>query len=286
MTLVQHIDQRLLIGYRDLEVTAAAAASIEAHLTVCSVCREAFARLPQPVASSSVPDAEEMWHGIVDVVDRPHSWVLDRLLGVLGIPEHPARVLAVAPSLRAAWLTAVALVCLFAIVASSRDGGDPWPLLVLAPLVPLVGVAASYGSVLDPSHEMSIATPSGGLRMVLLQTIAVLATSLPLLAVATPLVPGTDADAIVWLIPAMALVAVTMALSSWMPPERAGIAAGITWLTLSTVLVHRDRAGDFMARSMLFGPTGLTITGLLAGCSVLVVGVRRQSYGLLIVTGG
>ncbi|MFF6905713.1 hypothetical protein ACFY9Q_07225 [Streptomyces sp. NPDC012389] len=52
-------------------------------------------------------------------------------------------------------------------------------LLVTAPVLPLAGVALSYGRHADPLYEVVTSTPSGGLRLLLIRAAAVLAVSVP-----------------------------------------------------------------------------------------------------------
>ncbi|MET9661403.1 zf-HC2 domain-containing protein, partial [Streptomyces sp. NPDC006510] len=85
------------------------------------------------------------------------------------------------PALRGPWLLALLLVAVGALVLAYGAGvGDTARplLLVVAPMLPLAGVALSYGRHADPMHEITAATPSGGLRL-LTRTAAVLAVSIP-----------------------------------------------------------------------------------------------------------
>ena len=282
-----HIDVALLVGYHSLSVTPATAAAIEAHLMMCAGCRNDFAVVAgsaDAIDRSDHPD--RMWSAVLDRVDRPPRSLMERALLGLGLRPHVARVLAVTPALRLAWFTAVAMVTGLALMAGHLDGGDPWPLLVIAPLLPLAGVATAYGPRFDPTYEIGIATPSSGLRMTLLRTIAVLATSIPLLLVATLVAPGGGSTSFLWLLPCLALVSGTLALSSWIPVERAGIAVGLTWWVAVIALVHRGRAGDFVTRSIIFGPSGQLVMALIAALCVTAIAVRRQHFDIGQFAGG
>ena len=72
-----------------------------------------------------------------------------------------------------------------AAVAASRSVDDSRPFLALAPLVPLAGVAVSFGPAPDPAGEAGLATPMHGAGLVLRRPIAVLATSLIVLVAGT-----------------------------------------------------------------------------------------------------
>jgi hypothetical protein len=109
-------------------------------------------------------------------------------------------------------------------------------LLAVAPLVPVAGVALSYGRHADPLHEIVATSPSGGLRLVLMRTAAVLAVSVPLLTGAGLLLPATDPRlpqapaAAAWLLPGLALTLATLALSGYVGCRTASAVVGGGWL--------------------------------------------------------
>ncbi len=85
--------------------------------------------------------------------------------------------------LRGSWLVAVVLVVGGAFGLAHGAGGPGRAELAARclPLLPLAGVAVSYGRHADPLYEITAATPSGGLRLLLTRTAAVLAVCVPLL---------------------------------------------------------------------------------------------------------
>lgn len=279
-----HIDEHLLIGYCELSVTAATAAAIEAHLMTCADCRVGLGAAAA-VAPGSSGEPEQMWDEILQRVDRPRLSLPERLLATIGVRESTARLLATTPALRLAWLVAVAMVATFAVAADVLDGDRPWLLLVVAPLLPLFGVATAFGPALDPTYEIGVAAPLSGLRLTLIRTIGVLATTMPVLLVASIAAPGTGWTSLGWLLPALALVSVTLALSSWIPPERAACAVGFAWLVALVVLIHRNAAGDFISTSMIFAPSGQLVTAVVAVAGATVVAARKHRFDLMIVTG-
>ncbi|MFG3011091.1 zf-HC2 domain-containing protein [Streptomyces cinerochromogenes] len=154
-----------------------------------------------------------------------------------------ARLLwAAGPAVRGAWLPAVLTVAVAALALSYLAGfaGARALLLVVAPVVPVAGVALSYGPHADPLHEVAAATPGGGLRLALTRTVAVLAVSVPLLTLAGLLLPASGAPAAAaWLLPGLTLALASLALASFVGCR---VAAGVTgggWLcaVLSPVVV-------------------------------------------------
>jgi hypothetical protein len=127
---------------------------------------------------------------------------------------------------------AVLAVALGAVaLAYGAGSGTARPLLLaLAPVVPVVGVALSYGPHADPLHEIAAATPRGGLRLLLTRTAAVLAVSLPLLTLAGLLLPASGAPgAAAWLLPGLALTLASLALAGWVGSRAATAVTGGGW---------------------------------------------------------
>lgn len=280
-----HIDEQLLIGYCELSVTAATASAIEAHLMSCASCRAELADVASS-AHDGLVNQQSVWDGVLDRVDRPTRSITERLLGVMRVRPDTAKLLATTPALRLAWLAAVVFVAAFAVAAGRIDGDGPWLLLVIAPLLPVAGVATAYGPALDPTHEIGVAAPLSGLRLTLLRTLAVIATTMPLLAVAALVAPGGGWAVFGWVLPSFALVAITLALSTALPPERAGVAVGVGWLVALVVLIDPDQAGDFVDRSLIFSSSGQTTVAVVAAIGVAIVATRKTCFDVMIVSGG
>ena len=66
--------------------------------------------------------------------------------------------------------------------------------LVVAPLIPVAGVAAAFGPGLDPTWEITVAAPGGGFRLLLLRAAAVFATTFAMASVASLALPGLLVD--------------------------------------------------------------------------------------------
>lgn len=208
---------------------AATAWSVEAHLTECERCRTLLARL------STADDArrqrlDDGWARLAAVLP-PQGAVR------AGTRWRRARMLLVGgPAARWAWLTACVVVLVLAAVFDAVvTDGISW-LGVIAPLVPVVSVAASYGSRLDVSHEVIAATPAGGLRLLLVRTASVLAATIPVALVAGHVTDlGSPAP---WLLACLALTLATMALGTLLGIERAAAVIVVGWVAaVSTALL-------------------------------------------------
>jgi hypothetical protein len=103
------------------------------------------------------------------------------------------------------------------------------PFLLVAPLVPVLGVAATYGGRSDPLETLVATAPYGRTRLVLVRTLAVLVTVLPFTFLLGLTLPGPQWTATAWLGPALALVPVTLAVSSLVGPRAGASAVAIGW---------------------------------------------------------
>lgn len=226
-----HLDPELVAAYAGGELDDPRAYSVEAHLMACAPCRGVVA---------GAFDRERLdgtWSGLVAGIHAPRPTPLERVLLLLGIREHVARLVAATPSLSRAWIAAVAAALTFA-VAAAHLGPDEWALLVflgMAPLVPVAGVAAAYGSGSDPTYEFGIAAPLHGWRLLQVRTTTVLAVSIVLAGLAALALPGLGWVAVAWLLPAIGTSSTTVALSTVMAPRWAG--GLVAWLWLSVVVV-------------------------------------------------
>lgn len=188
-----------------------------------------------------------------------------------GVPPRlprAARVLwAAGPALRGAWPVALVVVALGALALSygAGLGASVRPLLlVTAPVLPLAGVALSYGRHADPLYEVITSTPSGGLRLLLVRAAAVLGVSVPALTLAGAVLPPATGGpgAAAWLLPALALTLAALALGSFVGSRRGAAAVGGAWAVF------------VVAPATVGGPAGAT---LAAGASPYFSGPAVQS---------
>ncbi|MEU3981318.1 zf-HC2 domain-containing protein [Streptomyces sp. NPDC026672] len=210
-----------------------------------------------------------------------------RGLGRVG-GRRVARLLwAAGPAVRGGWFPALLLVAAGALALA--HGGEVAAahtlLLAVAPLVPVAGVALSYGPHADPLHEIAAATPSGGLRLALTRTAAVLVVSLPLLTLAGLLLPVSGAPgAAAWLLPGLALTLGSLALGSYVGCRTGTAVAGGCWLAavLAPALAAPGGAlGSRLAGQLARWVDGAPAQGAWAAAAVLcaaVVAVRRTAY--------
>lgn len=236
-----HADEALLLRYRDDGCDLATAASIEAHLPTCETCRARLARLaPEPALDA-------VWGRVMAEIGTPAPSPVVRLLRRMGLSEADTALLRAARSLDGSWTIATLAVVAFAALAAI-DGGSPGRALYLlvAPLLPVVGVVVAFSSS-DSLAELVTATPYSKARLALLRTAAVCAASVPLVIAFGAAVPPIGWLAVGWLMPALALTTLTLAAMTWVRPAVAGSAAGALWLLIVAAAFRADDVGAAVA---------------------------------------
>ncbi|MFV2038709.1 MAG: zf-HC2 domain-containing protein [Acidimicrobiales bacterium] len=269
MTTIPPIDVELASRYVSGAVSATEAVAVEQAMDASPNWR---ALVGSHIASERL---EFNFAGITAELDAPRRGRVERLMVRLGLHEHVARLMAATPTLRRSWYLATFLVLLFGLAAadSGPSGSSVSVFLALAPLVPVLGVGLAYGPGVDPAHDMTVATPLSGFRLLLLRTVAVLATSVAFGGVASVLVASEYGPRVVaWMLPALALTVLSLALSTTVPIRVAAMVTGASWLLVVSVVssVANDSA-------MFGGPAQLVYLSVVLAAGVALV-ARRSSF--------
>jgi hypothetical protein len=236
--------------------------ALEAHLEACADCR---ARLAEAVARQS-PDT-------VALLARVHASLDAEVARSARMPARRplrarlrGRALWWAPPAllpRLAMTVLVVAVALGLDLAADLDGGRlPSLVLLVAPVAPLLGVAAAWSRGLDPAHELACASPRAGLAMVLRRTLAVLAVVIPVLAAGGMLVGASPAR---WLLPCLAFTAGALALGELVGLHRAAIGLAVGWVAVAVApSLITARTSLLLAPASLPGWAGLTVVVVVA----------------------
>jgi hypothetical protein len=262
-----HADPAQLVDYASGAIDEAHAASVEAHILSCAQCRGLVA------ASLDTQRLSQVWSEVVDVVDLPRSGLVERFLRRMGVADHTARLLAATPSLQLSWVLAVTTALAVAVVAAHENDRGLALFLVVAALAPLAGVAAAFGPETDPTYEITAASPASGVRLLLLRSCAVFATTLVVVAAASLTLPVIGWTAVAWVLPSLALSLASLALATVLRPEQAATTVAVGWVT--SVLASGSRAGNWMA---IFGTTGQLGFVLVIVVAAVVITLRRYSF--------
>jgi hypothetical protein len=299
--------------------------SAEAHLVGCALCRAELAALMAggPVTSDLLSSVRA--RVLVDAHDGAASGPAVRMrhpaarrqrsaagsTGVTGVQWH-LRWVAQPVALAAVALAVVAAVG-FAAATRSLAGpgqGVSWLLWLAAPPVPLVGVALSSISG-EADREAELATPSGGWRLLLWRTLAVVVTAVLLASVAgwllteltAPIGPAQSSPQaaqtwlpVLWLLPSLALTALTLALGTWfvLPHAAAAVGGGWALAVLLPLVVPAAGGGErsspaWSLRLLSEGAQPLWALLLVAATGVVVArceALGRVRQGMWPSTGG
>lgn len=212
---------------------------------------------------------EANWRAIQVELDAPRPAFTERVLRRVGVPATVSRIMAATPALRRSWFAALGLVMFLALtVADTTKPLDSYfPVLFLAPLVPVLGVSMAYGPVADPAHEIGLATPMRGLRLVIIRAVTVFVFATLGLGLVSLLSPAPAGIAFAWLLPSLALSTAALALMTRFSPRQSAIAVGAAW-SLAAMVATGAASGDRLA---LFGPVGqLCALALLTGAGTVL----------------
>lgn len=204
-----HVDAGAARAYADGRLDDPSSWSLEAHVQQCSACARVVSAAADPLA-------------------------LERVREQLAVRRHaPARGfvrLTVTPMLSVGWLASVAGVVVGVLALDLVDATRVPMLLLLAPLVPLLGLAVGCAPSFDRTAELTASTPMSALYVLLLRAGAVLAVSVPPLLLVSLL---TDAGPLRWLAPSAGLVGLALALTTRLRVEAATAIAAAVWAVLT-----------------------------------------------------
>ncbi|WNV88773.1 zf-HC2 domain-containing protein [Umezawaea sp. Da 62-37] len=265
MTAGKHVDRGLLTAYLASAPALPAETewAVEAHLENCRDCRLLLAdvvRVREPALDLVL---SRVWIGVEAAEPaRP-------------APTRPAWARWArtwAPPTMGPWVLTGVLVALVALAVDLAAPPDRLPplVLLLAPIVPLFGVAAAWSRRFDPLHELTAATPGAGLRMVLRRTAVVLVVVIPVLAVAGAF---TDLSPALWLLPCLAFTVGTLALGTVVGVGRAALVLGLMWTVFVIAPALPDDASPPLLRQAALPWWVLVVVG-----AVVVVVARAKSF--------
>ncbi|CAL9508036.1 hypothetical protein SUDANB145_03558 [Streptomyces sp. enrichment culture] len=281
---VEHASSRDLDAYArgGTDLAADDVWALEAHLEACRVCRD---RLSDAVTARAP--------AVAALVGTVWSGLEPRLAAVVPAPRRrwwsARRSSRLTPAM-VPWLAMVVSVTVLALLldlagAGTRIGtgtgsgsgsGDVSLVLLLAPVLPVLGVAASWSRGLDPAYELTASVPRAGLHLVLRRTASVLAVVVPALLGAGLLtgVPGVTAAQ--WLLPCLAFTVTTLALGGVVGVSRAAAALVAVWAAAVLAPTLAASRATFVLQT-----GGLPVWGLVCALGIGVVIARRGAYSVL-----
>lgn len=267
-----HPGSDALEAYRVGELSAPAATAVELHLQACPGCRFA---VNERVLAADPGRSERNLLAVSATLDAPRHGLIERALVRLGAPAEIVRMMVATPSLRRSWFVAIGLALLFGVAAASPNRPDATILWFLgfAPLIPVAGVALAYGPGVDPTYEITLATPISGFRLVLIRAAAVLTTSIAIAGFISLLMLGRHSAMVgAWIVPALALSGVCLAL---MTVVRPGVAAAIVAAGWLAVIIGVSGAPDQLVMFRAPAQWAFVVVGALGA---MVITARRRAF--------
>jgi hypothetical protein len=281
-----HAAGGVLASYAAGTVAPVVVWSVEAHLAGCARCRS---DLSAHVDSGRLARNRSVL--LARAAMGEGGWV-HRLLRRCGVPDYLLCLLAATPSLRRSWLLSVAgvLAVVCGEAAAVRYGwipagppaglhGHPGPevlapFLLVAPLLVLAGVAASFLPLFDPASRLAVAAPFPGFTLLLVRAVSALAAALVPVAAAAFVVPGPGWLPVALGLPTLALCAFALAAATLMEPRAAVVAAGALW-ALPMLLLAAAR----LPLAVVQWHAQSVCAAVLCACMVVLV-LRRDRFEL------
>jgi hypothetical protein len=150
------------------------------------------------------------------------------------------------------------------------------PFLILAPLLPLAGVAAAFHSRLDPAADLATAAPLSGVWLFCIRSVAVIAAALvPTMLVALAL-PGSRWLPLLVVLPALAVSAAALALATLTRPLPAAIGTGAVWVAVVTGLTTGT---DFPGAAYGGAAQAAWLAVIIGACCLLAARRRTLELG-------
>lgn len=272
---MEHASRRIIEGYArgDAGLAADEVWAVEAHLETCRVCRDRLAAIVDSGVPAVAALVDSVWSGLESQLAvtttmprrRPWSARLSRWMTPTMVP----------------WLAMVVGVTLLALLldlvasgsGSGSGSGEVSLVLLFAPVLPVLGVAASWSRGLDPAYELTASVPRAGLYLVLRRTASVLAVVVPAL-----LVGGWATGVMVaqWLLPCLAFTSTTLALGGVVGVTRAATGLAAVWAAVVVAPTLATSRTTFALQT-----DGLPVWALILALGIGVVIARRGAYSVL-----
>ncbi|WP_329576065.1 zf-HC2 domain-containing protein [Kitasatospora sp. NBC_01250] len=268
----EHASTRLIEDYArgDMQLDADRVWALEAHLETCAPCRSRLA--------TCVADEAPGVAALVHTVRAGLEPLLDAAVQAPARRRRPRWVSAWLTPAGAPWLAMTVAVGLLALLLGALmpsvafDGSSLMTLV--APVLPLCAVAASWSRAMDPAYELTASTARAGLPLLLRRTAAVLVVVLPGLLLEGWLTGAMTAAQ--WLLPSLAFTSTALALGSVIGVTRAATAVVALWgVAVATPALASSRA------PLALLSDHLPLWGLLLalGCGAVIA--RRHAYSAL-----
>jgi hypothetical protein len=262
-----HATPHTLAAYAEGRAETAEAWSLEAHLVTCARCRRRLRSHLVPLDGRRLAEQREQL--LRRLPARPPAYRRLSLWWLRWVLRPGPIITVVVSSAAVSWLD----------VLTAGDGTHGSLMWLLAPAVPVVGVALASVSENDPCREAVVAAPAALLRLTLWRTLALLVVAIPLAAGLGGIRVAAGGDAgwsVAWLLPSVALAASALALGAVIGVERAARSVAVLWCVAALGPSLVRTGGDLLVSLRI-------AAGSRAQPAALLSGPAQVGWALLII---
>lgn len=229
-----HVDDSTLQAYAAQELATLERASVEAHVMRCDACRGGLARLAP--ASVGTVSFDALFDRVQTHIELAPSDRTTRWLRRVGVTDADTVVVRQIGRQSLQWTIAATLILALAALAATLAVRDSAQLgfVLLAPLLPALGVAATYRLTPTSTAVLESTSPYSPARLLLWRTAYSVATAVPASILFGAAIPGDPWMAVAWLLPSAACTAIVLAAATWTDPLRPALAVSAVWLGVVT----------------------------------------------------
>jgi len=277
-----HVDDAVVTAYGERRLDAVQRASVEAHAARCQECRDILGTRVVGDQRSPALDLDRLWTRVESAVSTPKVGRADRALLRLGLSMSDVVVTRVVAAQSRQWTIATTLVLAVTAVTAVLGPVDSahTAFLVVAPLLPALGVAAIYRLVPHGIDMLERAAPYSPARLLLWRTAYVVVTAVPISVAAGVAVLQHPWAAVSWLLPALGCTLCVVAAASWHDPVRPAAAVAMGWTAVVVTWQVRDTPW-----AIATAPTQL-VAAAIAAAAALVIHHRLSNDPTRPVFGG
>lgn len=258
-----HVGEGALAAYVDRSLDGVQRASIEAHLARCASCRGALAATVG--GASGAVSFDRLWDRIETRVEDLSAGRSPGWLQRIGVREPDTVVVRAVGSHSAQWTLATTLVLAVAALAAALGRNDSARLafLVLAPLLPPLGVAATFRLTSSSTAMLETTAPYSPARLLLWRTAYVVATAVPAAVAFGAVIPGNAWLAVAWLLPSAACTLVVLVAATWTDPLTPALTVSTVWLALVVGWQLRDVPDAITTPPVQLSSAAITVVAAL-----------------------
>ena len=247
-----HVDDTELTAYARRQLAPLQRASVEAHVGACPACRDVLTRVVAGSAGTVVFDS--LWDRVQLGVEHAPAARPTRWLRRFGVAEPDTVVVRQIGRQSLQWTIATTMMLVVAALAAALGVSDSTQagFVALAPLLPPLGVAATFRATPPSTAVLEATSPLSPARLLLWRTAYVVATAIPSSVVLGAIIPGDVWLAVAWLLPSAACTAIVLVAATWTDPLVPAVSVSAGWIVLVVVWGLRD-----LGASMTAPPTQL-----------------------------